>query len=241
MKLTKLQQLAEAKVPSSEETRARNLFDRLEKAISAVDSTVNGKVLEKLLADQGFPATESKELIESFKKFFTAFEDLKMSVLSPFDELHEAAKNKVFDVMIKYDDPSGSGIASVTHRIKSLSDDKHARHVAELKVLPKYKGKNPKIFRVTEVKPIKEAKDKTVIFPAKFWSEVEEHYKKNGADDKGFEAAVKLAKKRIDDSPASDENKQKAHAMVKNSTNIRKLLLGMSNFTLAHGDMKVIK
>lgn len=62
----------------------------------------------------------------------------------------ESKGDKTFKVMIKYDDPSGSGIASATITVDAVKDAAHARHVVKSKHLGKYK--NAKIVRATEVK-----------------------------------------------------------------------------------------
>lgn len=62
----------------------------------------------------------------------------------------ESRGDKTFKVMIKYDDPSGSGIASTAITVDAVKDAAHARHVVKSKFLGKYK--NAKIVRAAEVK-----------------------------------------------------------------------------------------
>ncbi len=64
--------------------------------------------------------------------------------------LAESAGKKTFNVTIKYDDSSGKGIASATHKVTAVRDAEHAKHVAEIHHLRKYK--NGKIARAVEVK-----------------------------------------------------------------------------------------
>ena len=66
--------------------------------------------------------------------------------------INESAGNKTFKVMVKYDDPSGKGVASKTFNIKSVRDAKHAKDVVELKHMKNLK--NPKIMRATEVEDL---------------------------------------------------------------------------------------
>ena len=55
----------------------------------------------------------------------------------------------------------------------------------------------------------------------------------------GLPEAKGAAHGLIDASMATDVNKQKARAMVANSTSVRTLLLGMSNFSLSHQGLGV--
>lgn len=91
MQFSKLEQLASSTTSLYEgegtltEDRARRFFDSLETRIESVDKSVKGEVLKKLLADGGFPATESKALIAAWNKFCSEFDDLKMGVISSLE------------------------------------------------------------------------------------------------------------------------------------------------------------
>lgn len=50
-----------------------------------------------------------------------------------------------------------------------------------------------------------------------------------------------IASRAILESSATDENKRKATAMVLKATSHRSLMLGMSNFSLSHQGMKVLR
>lgn len=55
-------------------------------------------------------------------------------------------------------------------------------------------------------------------------------------------AAKKLAYEKIDDSKGvTDENKRKAKTMIAKATTIRNLIFGMTNFSMSHQGMKVLK
>ena len=88
MQFSQLEQLASSTTSLTEgkgtltEDRARRFFDSLETRIESVGKSVEGEVLKKLLADGGFPATESKALIAAWNKFCSEFDDLKMGVIS---------------------------------------------------------------------------------------------------------------------------------------------------------------
>ena len=86
MKLTKLEKLSEGKMHGKlEERRVRNWFDQVEPVIENAYKAATGKLLEKMLADGGFPATESKAFVDAAKKMMGEFEDLKMAMLIPFE------------------------------------------------------------------------------------------------------------------------------------------------------------
>ena len=54
-------------------------------------------------------------------------------------------------------------------------------------------------------------------------------------------AAKTAAYDKIDASKATDENKRKAKAMVAKAANVKALIFGMTNFSLSHQGMKVVK
>ena len=60
-----------------------------------------------------------------------------------------------------------------------------------------------------------------------------------------FQASLDVQKdiacRAINESTATDENKRKATAMVLKSTSHRALMLGMSNFSMSHQGLKVIR
>lgn len=74
-------------------TNAQRLMDLFEERINSVDTLVNGPIvngdrrkstLAKMLADGGFPETESKAMRDAFDKFADAFLDLEMAMMSRF-------------------------------------------------------------------------------------------------------------------------------------------------------------
>lgn len=91
--LKALQTLAEAvkpftpfaKVSSGTESKRRGILDRMEKLINQLDTAIDGTVLKNMLADGGFPATESKALIKKFTAFHMEFDDFRMALLQEFD------------------------------------------------------------------------------------------------------------------------------------------------------------
>lgn len=58
---------------------------------------------------------------------------------------------------------------------------------------------------------------------------------------KTVEEAKVAAHQAVDASAANDANKGKANTMVMRSRSIRELVFGMSNFSLSHMGMKVIR
>lgn len=53
--------------------------------------------------------------------------------------------------------------------------------------------------------------------------------------------AKSLAEAAINDSTATDANKEKARELLRTSSSLKKLLFGMTNFSLSHQGMKVLR
>ncbi len=87
MELKALQKLAEDAGVPNREGPVRNWLERIEKVAESLETAINGDVLKKLLATNGFPATESKAMIQAYSKFMQELEDLKMSMLIEFDKM----------------------------------------------------------------------------------------------------------------------------------------------------------
>lgn len=86
MKLTQLQQLAEARIPDKEETNIRGLFNELEGAIETLRKKLEGPRLKNVLIAGQYPSTETAQMMKKFNEFYTEFDDVKMNLLITFDE-----------------------------------------------------------------------------------------------------------------------------------------------------------
>ena len=87
--LSALKTLAEAGGLSkaSQEATRRRWFARATDHVDALDTMMRSNaLLPKMLADGGFPATESKAMIEAWKEFHEHYLDLMMSMLQEFDD-----------------------------------------------------------------------------------------------------------------------------------------------------------
>ena len=76
------------------EANARNLFDLMEQRLEAFSVLARGPVqaegqqrgvLAKMLEDGGFPATESKAMLNALDALDDAFHDLHQSLCMPFE------------------------------------------------------------------------------------------------------------------------------------------------------------
>lgn len=164
MKLTQLQKLAEG---ASQDAygKVNKIFDPLHDKLEALHDAaefirkqLQSSVLNDVLKQEGFPATEAKAAKDAAQAAFKAIQDLEdeisqlhQAIGTHFDTgLNESNGKKTFKVMFKYDDPSGSGRATTSLTYDALVDKSHARRVFDAK-LNKAKFKNAKIIRVTEV------------------------------------------------------------------------------------------
>lgn len=117
------------------------------------------KIVKRLSLDKCKLACEAEgmtpqvveDLEEDFSELMEAFYAARRA--REVAGISESAGNKTADVLVSYDDPSGSGRASTTLKISAIKDKAHAKHVFDVKTSQtasfKSKYKNAKITRIT--------------------------------------------------------------------------------------------
>jgi hypothetical protein len=81
--------VTEGRVPGAEEQRTRRVTDRLVDLAEQLHAAASGAVLAKIIADRGFPETETKAMREAAKNALGEAEDLQRGLLAGYDMEHD--------------------------------------------------------------------------------------------------------------------------------------------------------
>lgn len=84
MKLTKLEQLAEAAPGHEAYERRKRWLDQAENKVHGLAEMINGTVLTSILSNGGFPASEANDLKKALKTLYGELDDLRKALMSEF-------------------------------------------------------------------------------------------------------------------------------------------------------------